>query len=218
VGCRGSCDGAAKPGSYGSTSPAIRVSGRKRWANQTVHCAKRDAQRALAALVDKSERGALARPRATVGELVEEWFEHAKADFSPKTAQETRGVIDRNLMPFLGDVPLGKLGAADLDRFYRRLREKGGRAGRPLAPATIRRAHGILHRALAQGVRWGWLGVNPACSASPPRVPIPNIRPPSPAELARLFALAEEYDPDLGTFVVLAAATGARRSELIALR
>ena len=29
---------------------------------------------------------------------------------------------------------------------------KGGRAGRPLAPATIRRAHGILHRALVQGV------------------------------------------------------------------
>ena len=28
---------------------------------------------------------------------------------------ETRGVLDRNLLPFLGTVPLTKLGAADLD-------------------------------------------------------------------------------------------------------
>jgi integrase len=194
------------------------VSGEKRWAYQTFRGGKRDAQRALAAMVAQAERGALARTKATVGQLLEEWFSHAGADFSPKTARETRGVMDRNLLPFLGEVPLAKLRADDIDRFYRRLREKGGRAGRPLSPATIRRAHGILHKALAQGVRWGWLGQNPASSASPPRVAIPDIKPPSPADLARLFAVAQEDDPDVATFVVLAAATGARRSELVALR
>ena len=115
-------------------------------------------------------------------------------------------------------MPLSKLGPADLDRHYRRLREKGGRAGRPLAPNTIRRAHGILHRALGQGVRWGWLGVNPASSATPPRVPTPDISPPAPHDLAKLFALATETDVDLADYILLAAATGARRSELIALR
>ncbi|MGI8683846.1 MAG: tyrosine-type recombinase/integrase [Acidimicrobiales bacterium] len=127
-------------------------------------------------------------------------------------------MLDRNLLPFLGTVPLSKLGAADLDRFYRRLREEGGRAGRPLSPATIRRTHGIIHRALNQGVRWGWLNQNPASSASPPRVPTPDIHPPSPAELAELFAAAGGTDPDLADFILLAAATGARRSELVALR
>jgi len=194
------------------------VTGKKRWAYQTVRCGKRDAQRALAALVAQAERGAHARTKATVGQLLEDWFDHAKADFSPKTARETRGVIDRNLLPFVGEVPLSKLGADDLDRFYRRLREKGGRAGRPISPATIRRTHGILHRALAQGVRWGWLTQNPASSASPPRVPTPDITPPAPDDLARVFFLAQEQDADLATFLILAAATGARRSELIALR
>lgn len=194
------------------------VTGSKRWAYQTVRGGKRDAQRALAALVAQAERGSLAHTKATVGQLLEEWFAHAKADFSPKTVVETRGVIDRNLLPFLGDVPLSKLGAHDLDQFYRRLRESGGRSGRPLAPATIRRTHGILHRALVQGVRWGWLTQNPASSASPPRVPTPDITPPKPADLAKLFALAQEDDPDFATFLMLAAATGARRSEMIALR
>ncbi|HVM36261.1 MAG TPA: tyrosine-type recombinase/integrase [Actinomycetota bacterium] len=194
------------------------VSGKKRWAYRTFRGGKRDAQRALAAFVAEGERGSLARTKATVGELLEEWYAHASPGFSPKGARETRGVIDRNILPFLGDVPLSKLGAADLDRLYRRLREKGGRAGRPLAPNTIRRAHGILHRALGQGVRWGWLGVNPASSATPPRVPMPDINPPAPHELAKLFALATETDIDLADYILLAAATGARRSELVALR
>ncbi|MEA2686879.1 MAG: integrase [Actinomycetota bacterium] len=194
------------------------VTGRKRWVSRTVKGGKREAQRALAAMVVEADRGALTHTTATVGELLEEWFGLASPGFSPKGAKETRGVIDRNLLPFLGNVPLSKLGAADLDRFYRRLREKGGRAGRPLAPGSIRRAHGVLHRALGQGVRWGWLGVNPASSATPPRVPMPDINPPAPHELAKLFALATEADVDLADFILLAAATGARRSELIALR
>lgn len=194
------------------------VSGRKRWGYRTFRGGKRDAQRALTAMLAEVDRGGFARTAATVGELLEEWFAHAAPSFSPKNVRETRGVLDRNLLPFLGTVPLTKLGAADLDRFYRRLRETGGRTGRPLAPATIRRTHGVLHRALSQGVRWGWLAQNPASMSSPPRVPTPDIHPPSPAELARLFAAANETDIELADFILLAAATGARRSELVALR
>ncbi|MGH9181968.1 MAG: tyrosine-type recombinase/integrase [Acidimicrobiales bacterium] len=194
------------------------VTSRKRWAYRTFHGGKREAQRALAAMVAEAERGGLARTSATAGELLEEWFELASPSFSPKNVVETRGVLNRNLLPFLGTVPLAKLGAADLDRFYRRLADKGGRAGRPLSPSTIRRTHDILHRALNQGVRWGWLIQNPASSDTPPRVPTPDIHPPSPAELARLFAAAGEADPELADFILLAAATGARRSELMALR
>jgi integrase len=94
----------------------------------------------------------------------------------------------------------------------------GGHDGRPLSPGTIRRVHGILRRALTQGVRWGWLGVNPATSASPPRVPAPTINPPTPTELARLQASIEREDPEFATFVRLSAITGARRSEMLGLR
>ena len=44
------------------------------------------------------------------------------------------------------------------------------------------------------------------------------MKPPSPDEVVRLFRLAQESDPDLATFIVLAASSGARRGELIALR
>ena len=44
------------------------------------------------------------------------------------------------------------------------------------------------------------------------------LKPPSPDEVVRLFRLAQESDPDLATFIMLAASSGARRGELIALR
>ncbi len=194
------------------------VTGKKRWATRTVRGGKREAQRALSAMVAEADRGTLARTDTTVGELLERWFDQAKEDFSPKTVVETRGFLDRNLLPALGPVPLGKLKPDALDRYYRSLRLGDGNGGRPLAPATIRRIHGILRRALGQGVRWGWLAANPAAAASPPRVVTREIKPPAPSEVARLFALAQEADPELAAFVVLAAATGARRSEVLALR
>jgi len=193
------------------------VTGRDRYATRTVRGPRREAERALARmLVDAPDRGPAATT-TTLGELLERWFAQASADFSPKTVRETRGFLDRDVLPVLGRVPLARLQAEDLDAYYQRLRRQGSR-GRPLAPATIRRIHGILRRALEQAVRWRWLAVNPAASASPPKVPKRNVRPPSPAALRALLDAADGHDPALAAFVHLAAATGARRSELIALR
>jgi integrase len=152
--------------------------GRKRYVSRTVRGGKREAQRTLAALVVSVGRE-LSAPEGpvTVGELVEKWFAHAKADFSPKPALETRRYLDRAIIPQLGDRPLRRLRTSELDAFYRDLRAGGGRGGRVLAPATVRRIHGIVHRALAQGVRWGWLAQNPAAMVSPPKVPPPRIEP-----------------------------------------
>jgi hypothetical protein len=63
----------------------------------------------------------------------------------------------------VGSIQLAKLRPAELDRVYVRLQAPGGgKRGAGLAPATIRRIHGILRRALEQAVRWGWLANNPA--------------------------------------------------------
>lgn len=194
------------------------VSGKPRYVTRTVRGGKREAQKTLNELVVAAQRGTLARTRTTVGELLDAWLDLARADFSPKTVRETSGMIERYLRPALGDVPLDKLTAATLDRYYRSLLASGGQNGRPLAPGTIRRVHGILRRALTQGVRWAWLGVNVASSASPPRVPAPTINPPTPTQLARLQASIEADDPEFAMFVRLSAITGARRSEMLALR
>jgi integrase len=191
---------------------------RKRYVAQTVHGTKRQAERALAQLVAETESFT---PRAaadsTLRLLLAEWLDHAAPDFSPKTVSTTRGYIDTAINPLIGGIPVAKLTAADLDRFYRHLLQIGGPKG-PYAPATIRRVHGIVRRALSQGVKWGWLRFNPAINASPPRVPLKALSPPSPEQVAILFRLALETNPALAAFVLLAASSGARRGEIIALR
>jgi len=137
-----------------------------------------------------NDQGAHNHTNATVGELLEEWFALASPGYSPK-------------------------GAADIDRCHRRLREKGGRAAGPGDGSSSPRNSPPGPR---PGREVGRLSANPASSATPPRIPTPDINPPAPHELARLFALAAEVDVDLADYILLAAATRARRSELIALR
>ena len=200
---------------YLGTDP---VTGKQRYATRTVRGGKREAQRVLNEMVSDADRGLSVRTSASTGDLIEAWFEHAAGGFSPKTVKETRGFIDRKLLPAVGHVPLSKLRSSDLDRLYRRLVAGGGAKGAPLAPATVRRIHGILRRALSQGVRWGCIGINVAASTTPPRVPAAQIAPPSADHLGRVLVRAAAESPELASFLTIAAATGARRSELVALR
>ncbi|MGO9197045.1 MAG: tyrosine-type recombinase/integrase [Acidimicrobiales bacterium] len=192
--------------------------GRKRYAERTFHGTKRQAERALAALVAESESMSPAIGSShTVERLLTEWLDLAGPSLSPRTVVVTKGYIDKAIVPAIGSIPVSRLTTVEIDRFYRQLAIVGG-PRRKYSPATIRRVHGILRRALSQGVRWGWIRQNPAVEASPPRVPLRELKPPTPGEVAKLFRIAQESDPTLAMFVVLAASTGARRGEVLALR
>jgi integrase len=133
--------------------------------------------------------------------------------------QESHAVGHRlYLKPYLGHLPVAKLTTADIDDFYGHLLRAGGRSDQPLAPGTVARVHGVLHRALGQAMRWEWIWLNPATNASPPRVPPAEIRPPRPDQVAALLDALRHSDPPLFCFLRLAASTGARRSQLLALR
>jgi len=192
--------------------------GRKRYVERTFRGTKRGASKALASMVaEVDQRPVGILTKGTVAALCNEWLAHATPSFSPKTVETTRMYIDDPIIPVLGAIQVAKLTPTDLDRFYRRLLEVGRSRG-PYAPTSIRRVHGIIRRALTQGVRWGWITHNPAIDASPPRVPMKELKPPDPGEVVRLFRLAQESDPGLATFIMLAASSGARRGELLALR
>lgn len=191
-------------------------SGRQRWASRTVHGSRRFAQAQLRKLV---EEAGYARLRAgTVGDLLDQWFEAASPGWALTTVSHTRSVIDCYLKPHLGHLHVAKLTTEDIDDFYGHLLRAGGRKDQQLAPGTVARVHGVLHRALAQAVRWEWIWLNPASNASPPRVPPAEIRPPSPRQVVRLLEAVREDDAALFCFLRLAASTGARRGQLLALR
>jgi hypothetical protein len=172
-----------------------------------VRGSERTARRELDRFV---EEASFARIHAdSVAELLDRWFETASGEWAASTRRETQSLVEHHLKPHLGHLPVTKLTTADIDGFYAYLRRGLGRDGRPLAAGTVHRVHVVLHRALAQAVRWEWIWLNPASQASPPRYVPAEIRPPSAGEVADLIAHVSSTNPSLGLFLLLAATTGA---------
>jgi integrase len=189
---------------------------RQRWLTKTVHGSDRFARRQLEELVAEAS---WARIRAgTLTDLLDQWLEAASPGWSASTVSNTRSIVECHLKPHLGHLDLAKLTTADIDDFYAHLLRSGGRDDRPLAAGTVARVHAVLHRALAQALRWDWIWLNPASNASPPRVAPAEVRPPSPGQVVILLEWAKREDPPLHCYLRLAASTGARRSQLLALR
>jgi len=190
--------------------------GRQRWLTTTVHGSRRFAECQLAALVEQAGYARL--QSGSVGDLLERWFDAAPPAWAASTVRQTGSVINCHLVPHLGHLAVDKLTTVDIDDFYGYLLRGGGREGRSLAPGTVHSVHVVLHRALAQAVRWEWIWLNPASTASPPRVPPPELCPPSPEQVAALLESVRERAPGFYTYLKLAVSTGARRSQLLALR
>ncbi len=194
------------------------VTGRRRQVSKTVKGTKKEAEAELAKMLVSAGEGTNVSTNATMADLLAKWIETVGPDWSPSTFQVTQWYCDGYILPALGSMPLRKITTAKLDQFYAAMRKEGGRGGKALEARTVRRAHSIVGAALQQAVRWGWIGVNPATNASPPRSRKIEPKPPAPGEVATLLAYCETTDPDFATFVRLAAATGARRGELLGLR
>jgi len=156
--------------------------------------------------------------RTTLGELLDRWFAANEADWAATTVRSTWSIIDRQLKPKLGLVRVRDLTTVMIDEFYASLRIDGAVEGGPLSAGSVQRIHGVLHRALAQAMRWEWIWSNPAATASPPRMEPTEMRPPSPEEVGRLLDHVKAHQPLLHLFLILAAVTGARRGQLLALR
>jgi hypothetical protein len=174
------CEGAAgTPGSCACTWGRIPRPAASDGSRRRSTAAPRYARGQLAELA--GERGRARLRAGTLSDLLERWFEVTSPGWAASTASHTRTVIECYLRPHLGHLPVNKITTEDIDDFYAYPIRSGGERDQPLAPGSVARVHGVLHRAFAQAVRWDWVLVNPASAATPPRVP-----PPISARPARL--------------------------------
>jgi integrase len=208
------------------------ITGRRRQLTRTVSGTKRQADEAMARLlVEIGEGRHHGSQSISLGDLCRDWLEQARVNFEPNTAVEFAGVIRRYIGPRadvaasheilrrgIGRTSLKKLRAWELDRFYQQLLVGGGKNGAPLSPATVRKVHTVLRLALEQAVRWQWLSENPALHSSPPSIRRRDPTPPAIEEARALVDAAGELDPEWATYLRAAAALGARRGEVCALR
>jgi integrase len=142
--------------------------------------------------------------------LRDTWLPRIATRVRPRTALRYRQLLDLHVVPVIGSVKLAKLRPAHVQQVV------DGASASGLAPRTVAGVYRTLHGALAQGVRWQLLAVNAAAAVRPPRTERPKLHAPDTAKVAKVLDAARGtrlYVP-----LAVAASTGLRRGELLALR
>jgi integrase len=149
--------------------------------------------------------------------LLEEWLpDNQPPRLRPSSYANYTNYTSTHVVPRLGDIELQRLTPSNLSSFYRALLTDARRDGQGLAPKTVRNIHAMLHRALKDAVRLGYLVRNVADAVTPPRGASPEMQVWTPEQL-RAFLAHARYDRLYGLWL-LVATTGMRRAELAGLR
>lgn len=126
------------------------------------------------------------------------------------TVHGYESIIRLHLIPAMGEVKLGELTPAQLQRYYAELLDTG------LSHNTVRKHHVLLHTALEAAVRQGLARENITRFVTPPTREQPHHRYYDTAQLYELFRRCAG-DP-LEPAIKLAGYLGLRRSEICGLK
>jgi len=126
---------------------------------------------------------------------------------SNKTYERHEELLRLHVIPKIGNVPIQKLKALDLQSLY------SGHAG---APRTKLHIHRLLHRMLGHAVQWNLVSQNVAERVDAPSVQDKEVEILTEAEVQRVLEALRGRS--LYPIVFTALGTGMRRGELLALR
>jgi len=111
----------------------------------------------------------------------------------------------------IGDRQLARIGARDLDQLVAGLRKRG------YAPTTVANNFATIRKALHQARKWNMIASTPWEGATAPPLPLGSPDTPSVVETQKLAELLATDQPAASVLVQCLLATGARKSELLAL-
>ncbi len=178
---------------------------------------KQEAQKKKNDALRELEQGALATgPQQKIKDYLENWIENVHRDNVRISTYVKYKKHIKYIVAELGDVWLQKLAPEQVRRFYTKLSARKDKGGRELSSKTVYEVHGVLHLALKNAVRWGYVSRNVCDLVKPPRVVSREVVPLS-LEQAQTF-LTGARENRLEMLLTMAVVTGMRRGELLALR
>src|SRR5262245_30670216 len=183
----------------------------------TFHGTASEARKKLRELLKSGDDGThIAPDKITLGQWVEQWIEagapgRRQKRVGRRTLQRYAELLRHHVVPVLGLRPLQQIRSTEIDALYQKLEGR-------VAPRTAHHVHTVLGSCLTTAVRKGLLAANPLERAE---------KIPSPGESDHGLALDQEQlttlvdgfkSSILFPIVAVAAFTGARRNEILALR
>lgn len=182
------------------------TTGKPRYVSRTVNGTRLDAARELGLLVAQVKDSPTSPTFGTVGELCDKWWQYTSRNLAPTV--ECRRLLDKRIIPAVGAMKLERLHTKDLDAWYSELLTTGSVTGEGLSANSVRRVHSVIHRAIEQGIAWGWIAINRATRASPPPARRSRLRLPSAEEVIGLIGASATVNPTLPIFLRLPPSPG----------
>ena len=167
--------------------------------------------------VDLSENS-----KMPLGQWLDRWLEeYATPSVRLSTLEGYRGYIDRNIKPYLGDKPVGKVTREDVQKLYRELQRNGRKEfhpehGHQLSGATIRLIHGVFHQAMDAAVRENLIARNPTEGITLPKKKTAPKQILNDAQMERFMEVIRQ-DGVWHDFFYTELTTGLRRGEICGL-
>lgn len=155
--------------------------------------------------------------KIALGDWIEKWLEnYKKPNLKQSTYEGYHITAKTHIIPSLGKIPLSKLQANDLQKFYIDKLTKGRVSdGSGLTTQYVRHMHIIIRGALQQAVKENLIPRNVADATEPPAVKHDKVTFLTEEQLQQF--LSEVKNDRLSSAFILEIATGLRRGELLGL-
>ncbi len=143
----------------------------------------------------------------TLRAFADRWMEHVESRIRPRTAYSYRQILRDHLLPAMGDLRLDRIRPAHVQHALDQIAAAG------LAPRTVVKARGVLGGLMRSAQAWGLVVANPVQAVRPPKPERPRLDVPTSEQLMELVLAARGSTWEAP--MLLAVATGARRSEVL---
>ena len=176
---------------------------------------QKEVRQKLAQAVAAIDSGTYTTPsKMTVGQWLDIWQRDYLGGVKPLTVLNYSQHIKNHIKPATGAIKLEALNAHTIQGFYNGLGvEREGKPG--LSPKTVKNIHGVLHKALQQAVKLGYLRFNPADACELPRMERKEIMPLDESAMGAFVKAVQGHRYETVYLTMLF--TGIRRGEVCGL-
>jgi len=163
---------------------------------------------------DKVDRGlTFEGSKMTLVQFLDEWIVSITSSRSNKTIEQYQWIIEKRILPFIGEVKLKDLGPDRIQHFYHHLLSREN-----LSNHAVHHTHTVLRTSLNQAMKLGLLIRNPCSATTPPKPETQEMQFLDEGQFLRFLNTAREMENRFYAYFFLAIHTGMRTGELLGLK
>ncbi|MCU4885119.1 tyrosine-type recombinase/integrase [Bacillus cereus] len=175
---------------------------------------KQEAQKAMLDLEQSLTMGTYIQPNKILYKeyLLDRFLEDKMTKVKKQTLNTYRWIVEKHIVPTIGDVELTKLDPMIIQGLYNKLTKE-----KVLSDENIQKVHTLINDSLKKAERWGLIARNPAALVDRPKAVKKEITVWNVEEVRQFLKYAKKGGRYYIAFL-LALTTGMRQGEILGLR